>query len=57
MGLFFTPVKNKWEAEAEARGEERANTEPAAWYRRMKRAKRKRLEFNEPPPFLDRDRR
>ncbi len=57
MGLFFTPVKNKWEAEAEARGEERANTDAAAWYKRMEHARREGREFNEPPPFLDRDHR
>ena len=51
MGILFKPVRNKYEARGETRGEARALRAASEWYARLERARREGRDFTEPPPW------
>ena len=51
MGILITPARNKFEAQAEARGRRDMAVRSAEWFAQMQQAYKEGREFHKPPPW------
>ena len=51
MGILITPARNKFEAQAEARGRRDMAVRSAEWFAQMQQAHKEGREFHKPPPW------